>query len=63
LSIIASYTPEINKFKLAHNIEDAEFEQWRTEELEYLQNIRTESLSDAMAMEYVEALQNLEKLK
>jgi hypothetical protein len=61
LAIISEYGPEIEHFKAIHSLEDADFERWHTEELEYLESAHTESVTDIAAITYVEALQNLEK--
>jgi len=58
-----SYTPEIDRFKITHNVEDTHFEQWCVEELQYLENIGTESPYDLIVIKYVEALENLNVLK
>jgi len=62
-NIISSYTPEIEQFKAATGFGDDDFNKWPAEELVYLQNLRTEPAADTLAMDYVEALQNVEKLQ
>ena len=54
---------EIELFKSAHGFTDSTFDEWHQEELQYLQSIVKEPENDVQAMEYVDALQNLEKLQ
>jgi len=62
-NIIGSYTPEIEQFKVATGFSDDDFNKWLAEELVYLQSLQMEPAADMLAMDYVEALQNVEKLQ
>jgi hypothetical protein len=56
LSIIHEYTPKVERFKAVFHVEDSDFESWRQEELNYLENLSKEPKRDAEVVSYVEAL-------
>ena len=63
LTILESYKPQIEQFKAVSGYTDLDFEEWRDEERTYLQDRQTEPAEDVITADYVEALQNLEKLQ
>ncbi|KAG2743396.1 hypothetical protein P692DRAFT_20850503 [Suillus brevipes Sb2] len=61
LTIISDYTKELEAYRATFPREDLDFESWITEEFTYLEAVAVEPTQDATAVEYVEALEKLEK--
>ncbi|KAH7918582.1 hypothetical protein BV22DRAFT_1024367 [Leucogyrophana mollusca] len=61
LGIIARNSGELETFKALRHLTDSDFENWLTEEEDYLANAAKEPPEDTLAVGYVEALQALQK--
>jgi hypothetical protein len=61
LTIISDYTKELEAYRATFPGEDLDFESWIAEEFTYLEAVAVEPTQDATAVEYVEALEKLEK--
>jgi hypothetical protein len=48
-------------FKKLQGVEDSDFIKWHDEQVEYLTNLKKEPRKDVLYIEYVEALEKLEK--
>ena len=49
--------PEIDKLKMASNLQDADFENWLTEERQFLQDLKEEPETKVLECAYVHALE------
>jgi Kyakuja-Dileera-Zisupton transposase len=61
LSIIKEYSKEIDNFKTTRGFSNEDFENWRTEELDYLMTVAAKLEYDVHVVAYVEALEALAK--
>jgi hypothetical protein len=59
LKIIERYSVELEEFKQCKELVDTDFLKWRDEESEYLGQVATEPMADAIAVAYVEQLEKL----
>jgi len=57
LAIINENTAEIDKLKTASNLQDADFEDWLTEECRFLQDLKDEPESKILECTYVRTLE------
>ena len=57
LSIINENTPEIDKLKMALDLQDTDFEQWLIEEHCFLEDLKEEPEEKILKCAYVKALQ------
>ncbi|KIM61375.1 hypothetical protein SCLCIDRAFT_25861 [Scleroderma citrinum Foug A] len=60
-ALIAKYSKDLEVYHVLYPTQTLDFEAWASEELEYLKNVGTEPLQDALAVKYVEALELLHK--
>ncbi|EJD38509.1 hypothetical protein AURDEDRAFT_38592, partial [Auricularia subglabra TFB-10046 SS5] len=63
MQIIDEYEPVLEDFKSSRGLTDAIIEGWRLEEKMYLEELKNEPEEDVLAMDYVEALRELDALK
>jgi len=49
--------PEIDKLKMASNLQDADFENWLAEERQFLQDLKEEPETKVLECAYVHALE------
>ncbi|KZV93713.1 hypothetical protein EXIGLDRAFT_673831 [Exidia glandulosa HHB12029] len=61
--IVDDYKPVLDEFKRLHNLTDVAIEAWRFEEKAYLESLKAEPSEDVFAMDYVEALIELQETK
>ncbi|KAG1771378.1 hypothetical protein EV702DRAFT_1181467 [Suillus placidus] len=61
LTIISNYTKELEAYRAMFPGEELDFESWIAEEFTYLEAMAVEPTQDTTAVEYVEALEKLEK--
>jgi hypothetical protein len=61
LSFIRNFTPEVDNFKCTFGYSDDDFQNWRLEEQDYLLGLDHEPECGALAISYVECLQELAK--
>ncbi|KIM53199.1 hypothetical protein SCLCIDRAFT_32065 [Scleroderma citrinum Foug A] len=63
LSLITDYSKDLDAYRVLYLTQTLNFEAWASEELEYLKNVVTEPMQDALAIKYVEALELLWKYR
>ncbi|KAG2032361.1 hypothetical protein BDR03DRAFT_936026 [Suillus americanus] len=61
LTVISDYTKELEVYHATFPGQGLDFESWIAEELAYLEAVAVEPMQDATAVEYVEALEKLNK--
>ncbi|KAG2107568.1 hypothetical protein BD769DRAFT_1630595 [Suillus cothurnatus] len=61
LTVISDYTKELEAYRATFPGQGLDFESWIVEELAYLEAVAVEPVQDATAVEYVEALEKLDK--
>jgi hypothetical protein len=61
LTVISDYTKELEAYRATFPGQGLDFESWIAEELAYLEAVAVEPVQDATAVEYVEALEKLDK--
>jgi len=59
--LITKYSKDLDAYRALYPAQTLDFEAWASEELEYLKNVGTEPMQDALAVQYVEALKLLGK--
>ncbi|EGO23333.1 hypothetical protein SERLADRAFT_440064 [Serpula lacrymans var. lacrymans S7.9] len=63
LAILQEYGPELDKFRDTRGFTGADYEQWRTEELEYLTRLTQESDYEVRVPVYIGALEKVTQLE
>ncbi|KIM54659.1 hypothetical protein SCLCIDRAFT_30952 [Scleroderma citrinum Foug A] len=63
IALIAKCSKDLEVYHALHPTQTLDFETWASEELEYLKNVGTEPLQDALAVKYIEALELLHKCR
>ena len=63
IALIAECLKDLEAYHELHPTQTLDFETWALEELEYLKNVGTEPLQDALAVKYIEALELLHKCR
>jgi hypothetical protein len=61
LTVISDYTKELKVYRATFPGQGLDFESWIAEELTYLEAVAVEPVQDATAVEYVKALEKLNK--
>ena len=61
LTIINEYMQEIDKLKMASNLQDADFENWLAEERQFLQDLKEEPQTKVLECAYIHALETKQK--
>ncbi|KAG2033287.1 hypothetical protein BDR03DRAFT_935700 [Suillus americanus] len=59
VTLIDDFTKELNAYRLSFPDQAMDFKTWVTEELAYLESIASEPACDALAVDYIEALEKL----
>jgi len=59
--LIVEYSRDLDAYRALYPTQTLDFEAWALEELEYLKSVGTEPMQDALAVQYVEALELLGK--
>jgi hypothetical protein len=57
--LITDFTKELDAYRLSFPDQAMDFETWVAEELTYLESVASEPARDALAVDYVEALEKL----